>query len=275
MLTARDAVSDRVGGLDAGADDYLDQAVLVRGTAGAAARDRAPRPGRAPADDRGRRPAARPAAHRVWRGDHEIELSTREFALLELFMRRPGEVLSRLQLLEGAWDMAFESRSNVVDVYVRTSARRSTGRSRASSRDGARSRLPAPRDGGAMSRLPIRLRLTLPFAAAMEIVLAAMGLFIYVRVGGAMLANVDHRTCSAQIAEATSNVGTEQAHRPGRQPGPDRERVLADGTVVDSTPRPLPTSTGRAPSCRRNWSHARSRDSAATGGAQTRARPPR
>ncbi len=56
---------------------------------------------------------------RVWRGDTEIELSTREFALLELFMRRPGQALSRLQLLEGAWDMAFESRSNIVDVYVR------------------------------------------------------------------------------------------------------------------------------------------------------------
>jgi two-component system OmpR family response regulator len=60
-----------------------------------------------------------PAAHRAWRGDVELDLSAKEFALLELFMRRPGSVLSRGQLLEGAWDMAFESRSNVVDVYVR------------------------------------------------------------------------------------------------------------------------------------------------------------
>jgi len=55
----------------------------------------------------------------VWRADTEIELSTREFALLELMMRRAGLTLSRLQLIEGAWDIAFESRSNVVDVYVR------------------------------------------------------------------------------------------------------------------------------------------------------------
>ena len=60
-----------------------------------------------------------PAAHRAWRGETELDLSAKEFALLELFMRRAGETLSRVQLLDGAWDMAFESRSNVVDVYVR------------------------------------------------------------------------------------------------------------------------------------------------------------
>jgi two-component system OmpR family response regulator len=55
----------------------------------------------------------------VWRGDTEISLSAKEFTLLEVFMRRPGEVLSRYQLLEHAWDYAYENRSNVVDVYVR------------------------------------------------------------------------------------------------------------------------------------------------------------
>ena len=60
-----------------------------------------------------------PAERRVWRADTEIELSTREFAVLELMMRRAGVTLTRLQLLEGAWDMAFESRSNIIDVYVR------------------------------------------------------------------------------------------------------------------------------------------------------------
>ena len=60
-----------------------------------------------------------PAARRAWRGGTELELSTREFALLELLMRRPGIALTRLQILDGAWDMAFESRSNVIDVYVR------------------------------------------------------------------------------------------------------------------------------------------------------------
>ena len=60
-----------------------------------------------------------PATRQVWRGDTEISLSAKEFTLLEVFMRRPGEVLSRYQLLEHAWDYAYENRSNVVDVYVR------------------------------------------------------------------------------------------------------------------------------------------------------------
>src|SRR5215510_9874214 len=60
-----------------------------------------------------------PAARRVWRGETEIPLSPKEFALLETFMRRPGQALSRLQLIEHAWDFAYENRSNVIDVYVR------------------------------------------------------------------------------------------------------------------------------------------------------------
>jgi two-component system OmpR family response regulator len=60
-----------------------------------------------------------PSTRKVWRGAEEIALSPKEFALLETFMRRPGEVLSRLDLLEHAWDYAYENRSNVIDVYVR------------------------------------------------------------------------------------------------------------------------------------------------------------
>ena len=60
-----------------------------------------------------------PATRRVRRGDTEISLSAKEFALLETFMRRPGQVLDRFQLLEHAWDGEYENRSNVVDVYVR------------------------------------------------------------------------------------------------------------------------------------------------------------
>ncbi len=59
-----------------------------------------------------------PATRQVWRGDIPVELSAKEFALLETFLRRPGQVLSRLDLLEHAWDYAYENRSNVVDVYV-------------------------------------------------------------------------------------------------------------------------------------------------------------
>jgi two-component system, OmpR family, sensor kinase len=92
-----------------------------------------------------------------------------------------------------------------------------------------------------MSRLPIRLRLTLPFAAAMSIGLAAMGLFIYLRVGGAMLSTVD-QNLSAQIAEATSHVGKEhELVDQDVSSGPTiAEVVLSDGSVVESTPRPLP-----------------------------------
>ncbi len=119
MLTARDAVDDRVSGLDAGADDYLAKPFAFEELL---ARLRA-LTRRAPAE---RPPVLEigdlrldPAAHKAWRGDRELDLSAKEFALLELFMRRPGMTLSRTQLLDGAWDMAFESRSNIIDVYVR------------------------------------------------------------------------------------------------------------------------------------------------------------
>jgi two-component system, OmpR family, response regulator len=60
-----------------------------------------------------------PATRQVWRNGVQVELSAKEFALLETFMRRPGQVLSRLDLIEHAWDYAYENRSNVVDVYIR------------------------------------------------------------------------------------------------------------------------------------------------------------
>jgi two-component system OmpR family response regulator len=119
MLTARDAVEDRVSGLDAGADDYLTKPFSF---AELLARLRA----------LGRRPALErptvlevgdlrldPATRQAWRGDAEVDLSAKEFALLETLMRRPGHVLSRFQLLEHCWDYGYENRSNVVDVYVR------------------------------------------------------------------------------------------------------------------------------------------------------------
>jgi two-component system, OmpR family, response regulator len=119
MLTARDAVDDRVGGLDAGADDYLTKpfsvAELHARLRAVARREPVERPTVIEVGDLRLDPAAR----RAWRGETELELSTREFTLLELLMRSAGLALTRLQLLDGAWDMAFESRSNVVDVYVR------------------------------------------------------------------------------------------------------------------------------------------------------------
>ena len=119
MLTARDAVDDRVRGLDTGADDYL---VKPFSFAELAARLRA-LSRRGPVE---RPPVLRPAtcASTRPRGGcggraPTSRLSAKEFALLETFMRRPGQVLDRFQLLEHAWDGEYENRSNVVDVYVR------------------------------------------------------------------------------------------------------------------------------------------------------------
>ncbi len=119
MLTARDAVEDRVAGLDNGADDYLVKpfsfAELLARLRALARRGPAERPVVIEVGDLRLDPATR----QVWRGEEEISLSTKEFALLEVFMRRPGQVLTRFQLLEHAWDYEYENRSNVVDVYVR------------------------------------------------------------------------------------------------------------------------------------------------------------
>jgi len=119
MLTARDAVEDRVAGLDTGADDYLTKpfsfAELLARLRALVRRGPMERPTVLAVGDL----RLDPGTCQVWRGDAEIDLSQKEFALLETFMRRPGEVLSRYQLLEHAWDYEYEHRSNVVDVYVR------------------------------------------------------------------------------------------------------------------------------------------------------------
>jgi two-component system OmpR family response regulator len=119
MLTAREAVEDRVVGLDSGADDYLVKpfalAELHARLRSLARRGRPERPAVLEVGDLRLDPARRA----VRRGADGIDLSAKEFALLETLMRRPGEVLSRLELIEHAWDIAYENRSNVIDVYVR------------------------------------------------------------------------------------------------------------------------------------------------------------
>jgi two-component system OmpR family response regulator len=118
MLTARDEVGDRVRGLDAGADDYL---VKPFSLLELAARLRA----LTRRDDR-RRPAVLsegdlkldPATKRAWRASTELELSPKEFTLLEFFLRHPGTVLTRSQIIEAVWDFAYDGTSNVVDQYV-------------------------------------------------------------------------------------------------------------------------------------------------------------
>jgi len=119
MLTARDAVEDRVRGLDEGADDYLTKpfsmAELMARLRALARRGAVERPAVLEVGDL----RLDPAAHQAWRGGEPIALSARAFALLETFMRRPGQVFSQLQLLDAAWDVGYEHRSNVVEVYVR------------------------------------------------------------------------------------------------------------------------------------------------------------
>jgi two-component system OmpR family response regulator len=119
MLTARDAVQDRVRGLDTGADDYVTKpfslAELAARLRALARRGPVERPAILQTGDL----QLDPSSKRVWRGSTDISLSTKEFALLETFMRRPGRVLDRFQLLKHAWDYEYENRSNIVDVYVR------------------------------------------------------------------------------------------------------------------------------------------------------------
>jgi two-component system, OmpR family, response regulator len=119
VLTAKDGEWDQVEALDTGADDYLTKpfafAELLARLRALARRGTLERPAVLEVGDLRLDPATR----RVWRGEAEVELSAKEFALLETFMRRPGRVLSRYDLLEHAWDYEYERRSNVVDVYVR------------------------------------------------------------------------------------------------------------------------------------------------------------
>lgn len=119
ILTARDAVEDRVEGLDNGADDYLIKpfsfAELSARLRALARRGPVERPTILQVGDL----HLDPAAKRVWRDGTDIGLSAKEIALLETFMRRPGQILDRFQLLEHAWDYEYENRSNVIDVYVR------------------------------------------------------------------------------------------------------------------------------------------------------------
>jgi len=119
MLTARDSVEDRVSGLDTGADDYLVKpfafAELLARLRALVRRGELERPVVLEVGDLRLDPATR----EVQRGREEVRLSAKEFALLEAFMRRPGQVLSRYDLLENAWDFAYENRSNIIDVYVK------------------------------------------------------------------------------------------------------------------------------------------------------------
>ena len=119
MLTARDALADRVRGLDTGADDYLTKPFefpeLFARVRALVRRGPGPRPvllavGGLELD---------PAAHTATLGGEPLELTAKEFAILEYFMRHPGEALTRRRLIDHVWDYAYQGDSNVVDVYIR------------------------------------------------------------------------------------------------------------------------------------------------------------
>ncbi|GAA1061749.1 response regulator transcription factor [Agromyces bracchium] len=119
MLTAKDGEWDQVEALDTGADDYLTKpfsfAVLVARVRALIRRGAAPRPAVLSAGDLELDPATRA----VRRGDTAVELTAREFAVLEFLMRRAGEVVAKREILEGVWDFDFDGDPNIVEVYVR------------------------------------------------------------------------------------------------------------------------------------------------------------
>lgn len=118
MLAASNEISDRVEGLDAGADDYLHKPFsFIELTARLRALIRRGAPARPTVLHVGDL-ALDPGTHRAWRACTEISLTTKEFSLLEYFMRHPGQMMSRTAILEHVWDFAFDGMSNVVDQYV-------------------------------------------------------------------------------------------------------------------------------------------------------------
>ncbi|HVX17294.1 MAG TPA: response regulator transcription factor [Acidimicrobiales bacterium] len=118
MLTARGEVTDRIRGLDVGADDYLMKPFsfgeLAARLRALIRRGASPRPVALQVGDL----RVDPIARRAWRGTVELDLSPKEFTLLEFFVRHPGELLTRTRILEHAWDFAYDGVSNVVDQYV-------------------------------------------------------------------------------------------------------------------------------------------------------------
>jgi len=118
MLTAKDTVDDIVAGLDSGSDDYLTKPFAfaellarVRALLRRSEMDRG-------AELRFGELRIDPVTHKVWRGDKEIDLTAKEYSLLEYFMRNPNQVLTRTMIADHVWDYTFDSFTNIIDVYV-------------------------------------------------------------------------------------------------------------------------------------------------------------
>jgi two-component system OmpR family response regulator len=119
MLTAKDGDLDEAEALDAGADDYLTKpfsfVVLVARVRALLRRTNRSAPAPVEAGDL----RVDPGRHRCWRGDVEVSLTAREFAVLEFLVRRAGEVVPKIDILNGVWDYEFDGDPNIVEVYVR------------------------------------------------------------------------------------------------------------------------------------------------------------
>src|SRR6185436_12701582 len=200
MLTARDAVEDRVRGLDAGADDYLTKpfsfAELSARVRAMIRRGAIERPTELQVADLRLEPATR----RAWRGEAELRLSAKEFALLELFLRHPDEVLTRTRILEHVWDFAYEGGSNVVDQYVlylRRKIDRPFGVDQLETVRGAGYRLREEAGG-----MPLRVRLAVLFATATALAVMVAGLAFILQLRVSVDASLDPGL-RAQVGEVS------------------------------------------------------------------------
>ena len=253
MLTARDAVEDRVKGLDEGADDYLVKpfsfAELLARLRALVRRGPVERPTQLKVGNL----RLDPATHQAWRGKESIELSQKEFALLETLMRRPGEVLSRYQLLEHVLGLRlrepFQRRRR---LHPLPAGEGGPALRHQEHRHRARRRLPDAQGRRILSRLPLKLKLTLAFAGVMALVLIATGLFVYLRLESELDAAIDEalRSRADEVAALDQAVGlgasaaaARQALRAGGQLRPDPGRARDGGRhlVPDAVRRPIIT----------------------------------
>ncbi len=187
MLTAKDAVSDRVQGLDAGADDYLVKPfALDEVLARLRALLRRAKP-EAPeiltfADLR-----LDTGTHQAFRGERPIELTAKEYELLELFLQHPRQVLTREVIYDRVWGYDFGGESNIIEVYVRYLRQKTEAEERAApAAHRARRGLRAAGDG-----VTLRARLTLWYAAVLALVLLAFGLAVYALLSLSLIRQID------------------------------------------------------------------------------------